>query len=208
MTETRLNKNHAQPGFPGTEMLRNVIDYHRKSVASFLVYRSHQILVLALFFLLITSKMSLLYQTYDEITQCTTSCFEVGNYVSAWVEYGPQYYKFTLGHHKSRFGTGLEDARIKGVSWTTDIMDLVRTMEKRGKLEWAVSQCNQEEHSSGIMKVGADKDMKIIYHHQYALKVEFSQGQNWVRMPKTIFVKLYNHLLDNHMFTLPPAIAK
>ena len=137
--------------------------------------------------------MSLLYQNHEN-PDSVVYCFEVGKYVSAWVEHTPTTFKFTMGHHTSRLGTGLEDAKKNGVIWTADIWELSNFMERTFEHVSRFSTVNQCD--SAYLRVGKDKLLKMVYN-KHAMKVEIKQGEHWVRMPAWTFKKLYKTIRND-----------
>ena len=134
--------------------------------------------------------MSLIYKHTTKNGTC--QCFAVNDYISAWIDRSPTTFNFIIGHHASRFGAGLEEARANGISWTwTELDALHQVMEG---LEQISKNVLEQARSSEKIMVGEGKEMQVLFNKMYGRKVQITEGDKYVRLPLFLFKSMYHSL--------------
>ena len=135
--------------------------------------------------------MELLYKSSAD-EGVTTLCYAVNDYISAWITHSPIENSLTLGHHTTRFGSGLEDAQRDGILFTTDLYKFLKI--SGAEFEAMARDSIDFLKSSNIVSFGNDKSLQVLYHDIYKRKVQICDGKKYIRMPYPIFIRMIKTL--------------
>jgi hypothetical protein len=138
--------------------------------------------------------MDQLYTTVDA-AGTKTQCFAVNNHVTAWVMtdmHGKL--SLTLGYHPNRFGKYLEVAKKNGLTWSNDLEQFLAVSEM--PLEELASNAISSFKSSQKIDMGEKKTIEVLFHTEYARKVQISNGNHFIRMPYPVFLVMLKTLRE------------